>query len=557
MIKERLNHGQLLLLTASLLFLFNMLTAKIVDTLQSFQPPAYDIATGSLQKLGHFMAQNWRTYTITLVGYLVIWGLLVTLAVTIMLLSWHQLNRRYYIKALKSGQIHLSVLLMLLLSVPLTQIGFKFPVAYYLTMPKTFIDVIQNPIIWCLSVVSYLILLWLAFRLHLVAYFAITTAQGMKKNIKQSWQETRQQNRSVLYFGIKLLGCIALVIIVLFLIQKGLDQFLVGEQKRWIANALIAIGIGYFYIVTSQCYLFYTALVKPETQSKSTKSLLMGVSYLGILMIIGIFSSFLSGKFVREPNKNTLVIAHKGIASEKQAPNTLATLTQVAQTKPDFVEIDIQPTRDGVYVLSHDGDIKATDGKSYKIDETSWQTLKTIRYRTKGQTLRVTSFNDYISRANQLHQKLLVELKISDTITTQALLDFQNRYGQALKANHAQLQSLNQNIIKRLSEHMDQPMGLLSPVVNSIDGAKFSHFYAIEYSNANANLSQRVTQYHKALYVWTLNQKSDIATAYALGVTGYITDYPKQTRALLTQFNKQARYADVIWQMVMLQKTNI
>lgn len=36
-----------------------------------------------------------------------------------------------------------------------------------------------------------------------------------------------------------------------------------GEQKRWIANALIAIGIGYFYIVTSQCYLFYTALVKP------------------------------------------------------------------------------------------------------------------------------------------------------------------------------------------------------------------------------------------------------------------------------------------------------
>ncbi|MFH0349825.1 hypothetical protein ACG92U_08365 [Leuconostoc citreum] len=71
-----------------------------------------------------------------------------------------------------------------------------------------------------------------------------------------------------------------------------MDQFLVGEQKRWIANALIAIGIGYFYIVTSQCYLFYTALVKPETQSKSTKSLLMGVSYLGILMIIGIFSSF-------------------------------------------------------------------------------------------------------------------------------------------------------------------------------------------------------------------------------------------------------------------------
>lgn len=35
---------------------------------------------------------------------------------------------------------------------------------------------------------------------------------------------------------------------------------------------------------------------------------------------------------------------------------------------------------------------------------------------------------------------------------------------------HAQLQSLNQNIIKRLSEHMDQPMVYLSPVVNSIDG---------------------------------------------------------------------------------------
>jgi len=152
---------------------------------------------------------------------------------------------------------------------------------------------------------------------------------------------------------------------------------------------------------------------------------------------------------------------------------------------------------------------------------------------------------------------LLVELKINTTITTKQLIDFQNKYGQYLTKNKSQIQSMNQNAIKRLAKYSDRPIGLLSPVVNNVNAARFNTFYAIEYSNINTDISRKLVKYDKALYVWTLNKQADINTSYALGVKGYITDYPKETRTLLQKLSHHAVYANAVLHVVMLQKTNI
>lgn len=535
------------------LFLFNYVSSKLIDIIQSNQPSAYRIATGSLGKFIAYFQQNWLAYGMTLVGYLVIWVALILLVSTVMLMIWGMVSKKNYLRALKSPQLHLSVLSMVFLVIPLNQIGFKFPIAYYLTVPKTFIDPIGQPIIGIILVLVNISLLLLAYRLRFVPYFAITTQHHLKNNIQHSWQQTRGQNGQFFRHIGQIIGLAILVMGSIFLLQWLADHILQTPLKRYTANGLIAIAVGYFYFATSRlCLLF----ISKNQDNEQRTNFYWPMSSVIIVIFVGFCSSWTSGKMINPPVKNYLVIAHKGVSSENDAANTMVTLGKVAETKPDYIEIDIQKTKDGVYVLSHDSSIKSKDGKHYKIDETSWHDLKKVHYEENGRVITPTAFKSYIKRANSLQQKLLIELKINTTITTSELKAFQKKYGQYLTQNHAQLQSMNQNAIKRLAKYTNRPIGLLSPVVNSVNSAPFNTFYAIEYSSANANIVQQVIKNDKKLYVWTLNSQADISSAYALGVTGYITDYPKETRAFLKQLSHRAQYANAVWHIVMLQKTS-
>lgn len=556
--KQRVSNYQFSVLLVVVLFLFNYLSSQIIDAIQSYQPSAYSIATGSVGKLLTYISHNWLTYGITLIGYFFVWMMLIMVVVTTMLLTWGISRKENFLTGLKSLQIHLAVFVMMLLLIPLNQVGFKFPIAYYLTIPKTFIDPIKTPIVWIVVGFVNICLLLVAYRLRLMPYFAITTRGSLKANMIHSWQQTKFQTGQFFLT----IGKYALITIIvvggLFWLQRWFDQGLHDGLNRSMANILIAIAIGYFYVVTSQVFLLF--IIKDQQTARirlRDRKLYLIITQVVIIVLVGAVSSLLSGKFVSQPIKNYVVIAHKGVSSESDASNTIISLNKVSKTKPDYVEIDIQATSDGVYVLSHNAKIKAKNGKTYQINETPWHTLKNVRYEENGKLITATPFLAYIKRANQLNQKLLVELKINTTITTTQLVNFQKKYGQYLTENRAQLQSMNQNAIKRLAKYSDRPIGLLSPVVNSVNRAKFNTFYAMEYSNVNTNIARQVTKDHKKLYVWTLNTEADINSNYALGVQGYITDYPKETRALLQKLSRHAVYADAIWYIVMLQKTAI
>ncbi|MEX0381647.1 glycerophosphodiester phosphodiesterase family protein [Leuconostoc sp. MS02] len=556
--KQRVSNYQFSVLLVVVLFLFNYLSSQIIDAIQSYQPSAYSIATGSVGKLLTYISHNWLTYGITLIGYFFVWMMLIMVVVTTMLLTWGISRKENFLTGLKSLQIHLAVFVMMLLLIPLNQVGFKFPIAYYLTIPKTFIDPIKTPIVWIVVGFVNICLLLVAYRLRLMPYFAITTRGSLKANMIHSWRQTKFQTGQFLLT----IGKYALITIIvvggLFWLQRLFDQGRHDGLNRSMANILIAIAIGYFYVVTSQVFLLF--VIKDQQTARirlRDRKLYLIITQVVIIVLVGAVSSSLSGKFVSQPIKNYVVIAHKGVSSESDASNTIISLNKVSKTKPDYVEIDIQATSDGVYVLSHNAKIKAKNGKTYQINETPWHVLKNVRYEENGKIITATPFLTYIKRANQLNQKLLVELKINTTITTAQLVNFQKKYGQYLTENRAQLQSMNQNAIKRLAKYSDRPIGLLSPVVNSVNRAKFNTFYAMEYSNVNTNIARQVTKDHKKLYVWTLNTEADINSNYALGVQGYITDYPKETRALLQKLSRHAVYADAIWYIVMLQKTAI
>lgn len=71
------------------------------------------------------------------------------------------------------------------------------------------------------------------------------------------------------------------------------------------------------------------------------------------------------------------IAGHRGAAG--LAPeNTLASIKAALDAGVDAVEFDVRQTKDGDFVLSHDGTTTRTTGTSHKIGETATKTLMTL-----------------------------------------------------------------------------------------------------------------------------------------------------------------------------------
>ena len=73
----------------------------------------------------------------------------------------------------------------------------------------------------------------------------------------------------------------------------------------------------------------------------------------------------------------TQITAHRG--SSKRAPeNTIAAIEAAVEDMADFVELDVQMTKDGVAVLGHDATLKRVAGLNQTIASMTWEELQRL-----------------------------------------------------------------------------------------------------------------------------------------------------------------------------------
>ncbi|RMH06385.1 MAG: glycerophosphodiester phosphodiesterase, partial [Aquificota bacterium] len=79
--------------------------------------------------------------------------------------------------------------------------------------------------------------------------------------------------------------------------------------------------------------------------------------------------------------RGRVIVGHRGIPA-KELENTLQSVEKALQVGVDIVEVDLQKTRDGILVLSHDESLERTFGEKVNIRQASWEELSKVR---KGQ----------------------------------------------------------------------------------------------------------------------------------------------------------------------------
>ncbi len=114
-------------------------------------------------------------------------------------------------------------------------------------------------------------------------------------------------------------------------------------------------------------------------------------------------------------NKNTLVVAHRGL-SGLERENTASAFV-AAGNRPYFgIETDIYRTNDGRFVVNHDGNLQRIAGENVAVEGLSWDTLRqVVLYDTDGTKgrydLRLSNLENYLSICKKYGKTCILELK--------------------------------------------------------------------------------------------------------------------------------------------------
>ncbi|WP_327259385.1 glycerophosphodiester phosphodiesterase [Streptomyces sp. NBC_01240] len=250
-----------------------------------------------------------------------------------------------------------------------------------------------------------------------------------------------------------------------------------------------------------------------------------------------------------------VVFAHRG-ASAYAPENTLAAVDKADALGFDWVENDVQFTKDGVLVVVHDTDLKrTTDVEEVFPDRAPWAvkdfTAAEIARLDAGSWFgpqfagtRVPTLNQYLDRIERNHQNLLLEIKSPEIYPgiEKETLRVLSRKGW-LDRNHVKhrlvIQSFGADSVKKVHEQRpDVTTGFLGTpaVVDLPSYAAFTDHINPSYTSISADYVKAVHAlkgaHGKKLRVstWTVNDAVTAAKVAGFGVDGIITNTPDVVR---------------------------
>ncbi|WP_328870578.1 glycerophosphodiester phosphodiesterase family protein [Streptomyces sp. NBC_00287] len=248
------------------------------------------------------------------------------------------------------------------------------------------------------------------------------------------------------------------------------------------------------------------------------------------------------------------VLAHRG-ASAYAPENTLAAVDKAAQLGIKWVENDVQRTKDGELIVLHDDNLKrTTDVEEVFPGRAPWKvkdfTAAEIARLDAGSWFgpayagaRVPTLEQYMSRVERHHQKLLLEIKnpgLYPGIERQTLKVLSNE-GWLDRSHRARLivQSFSADSVRTV--HQLKPAvktGFLgTPNVGDLPAyAEFTDQINPSYGSISAGYVAAVHAFTgphgKALevFTWTVDSAADARRVAGYGVDGIITNKPDVVR---------------------------
>ena len=242
-------------------------------------------------------------------------------------------------------------------------------------------------------------------------------------------------------------------------------------------------------------------LIAGEKIKKSGKWTLITLAVIFSIVVSVVYSYD-----VLDPLPNeTVVVAHRGDTS-REIENTLNVLRYASELKPDFVERDVQLSKDNQLVVHHDFTLKRLVNDSRKLNEVDFDEIMAMTIHKGKMSDQIAGFEDYMNLAKELDQKIMVELKPDSRKSENFVDDVVAVVERSGMSDHVYYQSLDKNIILELKDkYPDATAGdIIGFNLGNLEYLNID-FYSLEASGVNKKLVQTLNFWNKGLFVWTVD----------------------------------------------------
>ncbi|WP_146622789.1 glycerophosphoryl diester phosphodiesterase membrane domain-containing protein [Enterococcus florum] len=420
----------------------------------------------------------------------------------------------------------------------------------------------------------YLILFYFSIRLIFALPEMILRDRRFAQAVKESWRTTKGWNFLRLFGQFVLIGGsvsllsslgYGVVIFLQSLIETHLATYALPSAviamtvMQFIFLATIVLStVGIFYITVSfmddlgLLVILPTWFKQSADEPKPVWSLGKVALFLVITLLFGIGvgsynTNYLSNYSLKKP----LTISHRGVSEGNGVQNSLAALAKTSQLQPAFVEMDVQETKDKQFVVMHDFHLKELTGIDKRPNQLTLKELEQLNVRESDQTEPVVSFDDYLTKAEQLDQPLLIEIKATPQDSPDMVDRFIQKYKDTILRHDYILHTLDFDVAAQLKEKVPaffvgyvMPFNIVGPPVSNVD------FFTMEHTTLNRNFIDAAHDDGKEVFAWTVNDEDTMTRMMFYGVDGIVTDNLSLLNHTIQQDLTDPTYSDKLFYFI-------
>ena len=262
--------------------------------------------------------------------------------------------------------------------------------------------------------------------------------------------------------------------------------------------------------------------------------IVVGLMAAGLVMNLTYFKELYRGNVSLNVGiiTRTQVTAHRGF-SRKAPENTLPAFQAALDCGADFIELDVQLTKDGELVVIHDDKLdRTTDGKGYVKNHTYAELMELSAGSWFG---KENEFDDVkiplLSEVLDLIKKdimLNIEIKKSGNpkATAEKVVELVEEYG---IVNSCYVTSFSYPALKKVKQLNPKiKTAFIANLATATSYAQLPYIDAVSMNYLFVNQSVVNTAHHhgKRVFVWTVDRQGEMQKMMALGVDNIITDCP-------------------------------
>lgn len=444
-----------------------------------------------------------------------------------------------------------------------TAMGIPDFLAYYMTKKEFLLPIYVAAIILCCLLSVRWVFSSVLFTQNQCSYRSAraTSVQLVRGRFWQTFFSVLVWN--CCYFAALLVFLCMITVVVLMVIRATGSNDLIMSQAMRILKLLIQIVLWSFsFFATPICMAHLTALLEkrcvqmpevvlPETVplSRSAKPFRRSTAVLTAccftVAALGLNLSYVYSVFTGKANfrlalfQNPTVMAHRGLSAD--APeNTLYAFSDAISVGADFIELDVQQTRDGVLVVMHDSNLKRTTGVNKDIWDVDYADIQNLDagswFDPAYANARIPTLEETLQFVDK-RAKLNIEIKPtkhgSDTLEQDvAELITQYQYTDACYVT-----SFSYGSLKKVKEaNPEIRTGYLMSVA-------YGQFYSLKYADAfslnkvfvTSQVVNAAHQQGKQIFAWTVNSMSEVRSLCNLHVDSIITDDPVMVQNVISR----------------------